>query len=89
MKQPYSFELATEYSEEIANILLPARVPVTYNDELCCYTILNEDGVLEVLLPEGVYDRIMSGRARLTFPKQQHSPGEPEQLIAVEIYDVA
>ncbi len=89
MNRSYSFELAIEYPEAIANILLPVRVRVTYRDQLRCYSIINEDGLLDVVLPEADYEKIQNGQARLEFPRQQHSPDEPDQLMGIEIVDAA
>jgi hypothetical protein len=90
MKQPYSFELQTEYPEVFASIKLPvAVITVTVNGEFCCNAGISSEGVLDLLLPEETYRNLRADQAKMLFPIFKHSPGERGQLFAIEIDDVS
>lgn len=91
---PYSFELAADFPEVFAAIKLPTgKIAVSSHGRFCCYTIVNADGSVDVLLPEEVYIRIKTDRATVLLQTIRVPPecvGNTEcgeELIAIEIVD--
>jgi hypothetical protein len=92
--EPYFFELACDFPEVFGSVQLPTgRISVSVNGEFCCDTIIYEDGGLDVMLPDGVFDKIKRGEATIVFPTveavSENRPGRTEQLISIEVVPVA
>lgn len=93
--KPYSFELAADFPEVFTAIKLPSgKIPVSTHGEFCCYTMVNPDGCVDVLLPEESYLRIKANRATVLLqiikgpPNSVPDGGRLEELIAIEVVDV-
>lgn len=83
---PYSIELENEYPEAFGSFRLPvAVVMVTINGKFCCNAGIDNEGMVDILLPEDTYRKLKTGRANILFPTFVHSPGEAGQLEAIEI----
>jgi hypothetical protein len=68
MGRPYYFELDTEYPDIFATIKLPTdEIEVKIHEKHCCFTMINPDGGLDLILPDGIYEKIRTGEAAITF----------------------
>lgn len=83
------YELSKEQPAKFASMILPSRqVYVCVNDEICCSTVVQGDGRVEMDLPQDFIDGVNKGTHIVEFrtndvPSSDPS-GKTEQLFKIE-----